>query len=679
GDKPDAWDSVDKDDLSLDLPVDMVAPYDAIIDDGGDLDDVAGAIVEAFEGCEFNSSPCTPRVNETGGPAVLGDVFHSNPVVVGSPNSAVNEAAYGAFALANRERSRIIYAGANDGFLHGFNAGDWQTLEPDGITPKLPPGHDRGTGVEVMGFMPYAIRQVAKELPKKLTFPRAMETVDGSSVVADAWFYRDVNGSGELQGVNETLTEAGKVEEQWRTVLMTGLRDGGRAYSALDITYPPATGDPTPSDYPLYLWEFPCEVTDPAADPGSRCEGSDVVNPDTDVDARWMGNTWSDPIITRVRVKSEFGSDPRGYERWVAVFGGGYGDCGDPYGAWYGNPTVCDPSASDAPLGRAIYMVDITTGEVLAKKYWSAAPVSIGGTQLGFPEMAFSFPSAPAVFDTDFDGFADVIYIGDLGGNLWKWVVTAIGDDPINNPSTDKNVAQPNWPFRLFFKANSASYQSFFFPPTGILRNGKLVIALGAGQRANPTLWDDDGDPANNNHYYVIKDRDPLEKDPSVPDPLTGYLDEDDLASNAQADSVACNDLQTLYQGYMIDGRDAEKFITNSVVFVGELYFGSFIPPDPDDSDPCSASGSSYLYNFDLDCAVGSYPSNPGTGNEDRRIAIGTGLPTRPRVSVGGLNEGNQPATCNNKIVVITSDGGIMNKCQTLPSKGINLRSWRER
>ena len=42
------------------------------------------------------------------------------------------------------------------------------------------------------------------------------------------------------------------------------------------------------------------------------------------------------------------------------------------------------------------------------------------------------------------------------------------------------------------------------------------MIALGAGQRANPTLWDADGDDANNNHYYVIKDRDPLEKDPST-------------------------------------------------------------------------------------------------------------------------------------------------------------------
>jgi len=31
-----------------------------------------------------------------------------------------------------------------------------------------------------------------------------------------------------------------------------------------------------------------------------------------------------------------------------------------------------------------------------------------------------------------------VVYIGDLGGNLWKWVVKPLGDDPINcEPSAE--------------------------------------------------------------------------------------------------------------------------------------------------------------------------------------------------------------------------------------------------
>jgi len=682
GTQPALWSGVDANDLGLVSGDESIPLYKAIMDSGGDRGDIANAIVESFSGCEFGSSPCTPRTNDTGGPTVLGDIFHSNPIVVGSPNSAVNEDAYGKFAIDKRTRSRVIYAGANDGFLHAFNAGDWQTLEADGITPRVPPSHDHGTGVELFGFMPYAVRNTAKVLPTRLSFPRAFPTIDGSPVVSDVWFYRDVDNSGKLQGVNSTLTEPDKVKEQWRTVLMGGLRNGGQSYYALDITNPPRTGDSPPSDYPLYLWEFPCE----------DCGASKVVNPGTSSEALWMGSTWSEPVITRVRVASDTGSDPEGYERWVAIFGAGHDACGDPYSGFYDDPSACAGRPREAK-GRAIYMVDITTGEVLAKKFWSSSPVKIpsgSGTQIGFPEMRYAFASAPAVFDVDFDGFADVVYIGDLGGNIWKWVISDIGDDPINNTSSDSNVAQPDWDFRIFFQAGSASspvpatydasytYQSFFFPATGVLRHGKLVIALGAGQRANTQYPDSDGLDATNNHYYVLTDRDPRERGLSPPDPLTGFLDEDDLATNAQLDSVSCIDLHTNFDGYFLTGRDAEKFITNSVIFTGELFFGSFIPPDPMTTNPCEATGQAFLYILDLDCGVGSF-DNPGSGNEDRRKFVGTGLPTRPRVSVGGLNEENQTPSCNNKVIVITSDGGIESKCKTLPSKGIDVRSWRTR
>ena len=176
GTQPDIWSTIDKDDLDLVSGDASISPYDTI--PGGDLDDIASAIIESFEGCDFGSSPCTPRTNDTGGTAVLGDIFHSNAIVVGSPNSAINEDTYGEFAIEKRNRSRVIYAGANDGFLHAFNSGDWQTLEADLITPRVPPAHDRGTGVELFGFMPYAVREVAKVLPTKLSFPRAFETVD---------------------------------------------------------------------------------------------------------------------------------------------------------------------------------------------------------------------------------------------------------------------------------------------------------------------------------------------------------------------------------------------------------------------------------------------------------------------------------------------------------------------
>ena len=92
-------------------------------------------------------------------PWLLADIFHSNPLVVGRPRSFINEPSYAAFALTYGQRDNVIYAGSNGGFLHAFHAGDWQTA-------TTPPGYDRGTGVELFGFMPWPARQNARELPR---------------------------------------------------------------------------------------------------------------------------------------------------------------------------------------------------------------------------------------------------------------------------------------------------------------------------------------------------------------------------------------------------------------------------------------------------------------------------------------------------------------------------------
>jgi type IV pilus assembly protein PilY1 len=655
-------------------------PYDTL--SPNDPEDIAAAIIDTLRGCEFGVSPCDPRVDANGDPQYLGDVFHSNPVVIGSPNAAINETSYKSFATTYHERTRVIYAGSNSGFLHGFNAGDWDgTLSP--------PRHDRGTGEELFGFMPYAVRNVVKDLLKQQSGLRTMVTVDGSPSVADVWFYRNTSG-GNLTTVDPVITA--KQAAQWRTVLIQGLREGGEQYFALDVTDPTASAADTTTTYPRYLWGFPCE------------DCANAVNPDTASEATYLGATWSDPIITRVKVKAENGVAGKGYERWVAIFGGGYHEHGDPNGPDYRVPA----DVGFTPKGRAIYMVDITTGEVLAKKVFDDSAVSLAlatGEQVGIKEMRYAIASSPAVYDLDFDGFADVIYIGDLGGNLWKWVIHALGDDPINNASSDDDMAQPNWPFRLFFRAGTSlepvlppeqlglvyddtvHYQSFFYPPTGTLRQGKLVLAFGAGERANPIVPAaeyGDGDPDNNNHYYVVKDDDPLEEVGSLPNALTDALDEADLTDIDQPSPPTCAQMQATSSGYFITARDAEAFVSNSLIFLGTVFTGSFLQSDPA-SLGCEGAGSAVIYSFDLDCGVGAFPTTPGSDADDRRTVIGTGIPTRPRVSVGDLNQGGGGGgggggPCPNRVVIVTSDGEILNDCPgDIDSTGIGIRSWRER
>jgi hypothetical protein len=657
---------------------------------------MASALSRYLRGCTFSQGPaCTTRVDSGGGSEYLGDIFHSNPLVVGSPNQAINESSYTTFATSNRTRPRVVYAGANDGWLHAFQAGVWSTsLNPD--------GHTRGSGQELMGFMPYAIRKTVKTYVKNISGLRTAVTVDGSPIAADVW----LNRTGTTFGTIDPNATA-KTSDQWRTVLIQGLRDGGQSYHALDITSPPPDVSTATTTYPRYLWSFPVEtdsITEPTDNPVSNSEKG------------WMGNTWSEPVITRVRVLRP-GQTGKKFERWVAIFGAGYDATSDP------NHSTYSPTSAK---GRAIYMVDITSGEVLARKAFVTSSTPTTAERAAMTELRYAFASAPAVFDLDFDGFADVIYIGDLGGNLWKWVVKDPGYDTITASTTYAapseictgctKADQPNWPFRLFFRGNHSSassngfpaemtvpiptptswvsgthYQSFFFPPTGVLRQGSLALAWGAGERANPigtAAALTDGCPGtasaclNNNHFYVVKDEDPLERVNTIPARITGRYTEGDLLNPDSATPPTCNALKTAV-GYMITARDGEKFVSNSTIFLGTVFTGSFLPNNPSGST-CDSKGTAFLYGFDLDCAVGEFPG-PGDNQADRRMAIGSGLPTRPRVSVGDLNQGGgggcpSPPCCINKVVVVTSDGEIYNDCpDDLPTSGVKVRSWRER
>ena len=644
-----------------------------------DLDALVPQLVSQIAGCQFGTllgTDCANRQDANGNDVLLGDIFHSTPVIVDSPNSPINSLTYKLFANDYRQRTRVIYAGANDGWLHGIHAGAWDT----GLTPNR---HDRGTGDELMGFMPSEIREKIWTLPLSQPAGSVREEtfVDGPLAAGDVWIYRTVS-SGQFTTVLAPFTTT-PVKEQWRTVLLGGLRDGGRSYYALDVT------DPSDTAYPRFFWEFPCQDCGVAVNPNTD---NDVVTGGPDP-KQLMGNTWSEPVITRVRVTNDSGVGS--FDRWVAVFGAGYDICGDPNNVAYHQQTAgltCDSSDADKySRGRAIMMVDITTGELLGIKAFHTSDASVGGGQITYDEMTFAFASQPAVFDTNFDGYADVIYIGDLGGNMWKWVVSNIGDDPINNATGNKSLGQPNWPFELFFQANhsndelsppaawnsSTHFQSFFFPPTATKRGDSLVLAWGAGERADPDAGVDDtpGSPpaglSNNNHFYVV-----LDTDPKSTSGTATTLVETDLIDIRDIDSgvKSCSDIA---KGFFITGRDREKFISNSVIFLGDIITTSYVPAATG-ANPCNATGESFFYRFSLDCGDPGFPSNPGTTEDKRRKAIGQGLPTRPRVSVGDLNTGGGGGGCKNKVIVITSDGQIENDCPgSLPTSGVEIRSWR--
>ena len=571
----------------------------------------ADEIVQNVRGCVFGTgvstnvsvpSACTPRS------WLLGDIFHSNPVVVGPPASYLNEDSYKAFAstTAYATRRRVIYAGANDGFLRGFDAGTYQPA-------ASPPGYDRGTGTELFGFMPWPIRQKIKDLPRT-TDRRGLYYVDGSPAVADVWVHP-----------TPTTTSKAISGSEWKTVLIGGLRQGGKGYYALDVT------DPAAASYPGYLWEYPRE-----GDAASLA---------------LLGESWSDPVITRVRVRIGSGT----YERWVAVVGGGYSVTGDPNNAGY---------SAAATAGRGIFMIDIASGQLLAKKVF--------GTGSGQePGMLYAIPSTPAVLDLDFDGFADVIYVGDLGGNMWKWVVSAAGDDPVNDGAG--NVTQPRWPFKKFFSSPPATiggstfYKSVFYPPAATYVSKQLWLAWGTGERTNLRFADPaPASTADNNRLYAMADLDPYET--AVPARAT--LTETDLDGAPSA--TTCNPPAGNKPGYYVIAGNAEKFVTNVEIFAYYVFAGSFTPTST--TDPCSSGGEAALWVVRIQCGQGFFGSS--VSPTPRRMTLGVGMPTDPRLTISS----DGAASDGNRVIVNKQQGDVSNiQAPDVPSGGAGVLYWRER
>ncbi len=594
---------------------------------------LADEVIQYARGCIFPSGVTDATLSQTPEacltrPSRLGDVFHSNPIVVRQPRGPWREPSYLAFKTAYDDRSRYLYAGTNAGFLEAIEAGSWDAS-------ATPPAYDVGTGVERFGFMPWQSRRRIKRLviddPSNRT-----NYVDGSPQASDVWIHP--NGTATTKDANGS---------EWRTMLVTGMRLGGRQYFALDITNPDGIVGPgaVTLDYPgfddatvtngAYGWEFPPE-NDPAG---------------------WlprMGFSWGQPIITRVRVSVN--GDGVAHERWVAIVTAGYDANGDP------NPDTVTGRTSvydtNAIAGRGVFMLDMKTGKVLARKILDSAATDAQ------PSLRFSAVMTPAVFDLDGDGFADLVMFGTLGGRVYKWVVTDLGGDPINGVDSSDDVNQPTWPFKLFFQAPVATasgksyYQNFFTSPTAGLEHGKLWIAFGAGEREHLSYLGN-GSIDDNNRFYVVNDPDPLERGLALPTVTEANL----LNATSSPGGVAL----TTERGFYIRAGEGEKFVTNPLIFAGKVITASFTPTPS--VDPCAARGIATGYVFDLLTGEGFFTDN--SGNPTRQIDLGVGLPTDPRVSVG-------VGGSDNRVYIEKSGADLVSYGEEDIPAGARLLYWRE-
>lgn len=166
---------------------------------------------------------------------VLGDIINGSPVHVGKPNmgwpdagplfpDAVGET-YSNFRVNQRDRNPMLYVGANDGMLHGFEA---------------------ESGAEKLAFIPHELYSSADN-----------EGLHYLSEVGYSHRYY-VDQSPTVSDVYVDLTDDVNDDPSWKTVLVSGLGAGGRGLFALDVTNPDDFNELNASQ--LVLWEFTNET-----------------------------------------------------------------------------------------------------------------------------------------------------------------------------------------------------------------------------------------------------------------------------------------------------------------------------------------------------------------------------------------------------------------------------------
>ncbi|NMM09759.1 MAG: pilus assembly protein PilY [Polaromonas sp.] len=169
--------------------------------------------------------------------SVLGDIIDSSPTWVGGPSapyadvwvdstqpraaaSALPENAaspYSSFVMANATRQNVVYVGADDGFLHGFRAGAYDTTG-NFVNNSTSPND----GAEVLAYMPSSVLKTIHSTTATADYSNTQYaqafSVDGTPYAGDLYY-----------------------KNAWHTWLTGGIGPGGSDVWALDITNPSTT------------------------------------------------------------------------------------------------------------------------------------------------------------------------------------------------------------------------------------------------------------------------------------------------------------------------------------------------------------------------------------------------------------------------------------------------------
>ncbi len=431
---------------------------------------------------------------------LLGDIVNSDPWFIGHENygyenlndqtvAASEGPAYRTFidSAAFKDRREMLYVGANDGMLHGFDA---------------------TTGVEQFAYIPSFLIADLPEL--------------ASTNYAHRYY---VDGSPRAADVNIGTTSTAN----WKTVLVGSAGAGGRGIFALDVTNPDTF---TTSSV---MWEF---------------DSSD----DSD-----LGYTQPQPTIVRMA-----------NGKWAAIVANGYN--------------------SDSHKA-ILFILDITDGSVIAK-------LDTGAGDANTPNgLSTAIP-----VDTDNDYTVDVIYAGDMLGNLWKFDVsdtrTSKWESAFNGHGNN-GVPEP-----MFIACNEdpcvTTQPITSKPQVGSHPDGGVMVYFGTGQYFETGDNVIPADPQVHT-YYGIRDNG-VQVDGR--DDLQVQTIDTETTSNGNTYRITSDTTVDFSnkEGWYLDlvppspgSALGERVVAPSLIRNDRIIFTTLIPSP----DPCGFGGTSWLMELD--------------------------------------------------------------------------------
>lgn len=455
----------------------------------------------------------------------LGDIVNSGAVFSGKPAIIVGDSSYDTFVTNTASRPNTVFVGANDGMLHAFHA---------------------DTMAELFAYIPSFVVKNLRDFTLSTYAHRSF--VDATPAVAEA-----------------------KVDDAWKTVLVSGAGAGGQGVFALDVSNPSSF---TASNV---MWEF------------------------TDRDDASMGNVIGRPQILRLRTSAPGGTAT--YKYFAVVASGLNNYASDGYFSSDGKPAIFILDLAKSPTsawqqGTNYYKIELPVGDT-SKANGIVSFVAVPGTA----------------------GELQLLYAGDLQGNVWKLNFGAVGSGSWTAAglSAFKSGTTPQ-PLFVATDASGVGQPITAEPKVINGPNRSRIVTFGTGRFLE---LNDLSTPYQVQSYYAVYDNG-QDKVPS-----RAYLKQATASSNVIDASPftwgmpATADATGVRAGWYFNypgASNGERQISGIAVLGGYTVFGTVEPA----ANGC-ADGSGRVYLANLATGAGNYSSSTvGIQGEPLLMKVGT-------------------------------------------------------